>query len=177
MDQKLDSTRSPAGRSSTFLNFTLLYDQLVYPYRKALFSIMLPKGPKYEELRIQECRFYGKKEFLSMCVKAMETLHGLDGQLYQSMMRLPYVFWDEPKGSWWFKLHCGIGPEYMAWKEQGIIVSMVHASTLYELLYISSSRQFRREAVKLLKQNRVFGRTRDWLAKHEFPQELVRIFA
>src|SRR5712664_1126605 len=112
-------------KKPALVSFKLILSHITLPFDKAVWALRR-RSAKYERLRIQECQFQGRKDFLSMSGKAMETLHGLDRQLCESLAKASYVFWDEPAGNIWFKWHCGIGPEYLFWKEQGIIVCVVY---------------------------------------------------
>jgi hypothetical protein len=175
----LQNSTSISGqvRPRALVGFRLLLSQILYPYKKALIAYMLGgPNPRYGRVTVGESQFYGGKDFLSMSNNAMTMLSELDGQLYNSLTMLPFTFWEEPIRTTWFKLHCGVGPEYLAWKEKGIILCVVYAHIQYELAYSGRSRHFRKQAVEAIKTNKQFARARAWLEKHDFPPDLTRCF-
>ncbi|HXC98736.1 MAG TPA: hypothetical protein VN048_05295 [Verrucomicrobiae bacterium] len=165
--------------SSIVVKFQIILGSITYPLDRALFG---RRVAKYEHLQIRQCSFHGGKDFLSTATKAMETLGDLDRQLHDSLLQAPYEFWDEPAASgrhrvnmWTFKQHCGIGPAWLLWKEQGMITCMVYTYFRDQLLYGGSSIPFKRVSRNSI-TDMLNARIRDWLEEHHFPHDLAICF-
>ena len=156
------------------LNCKFLFAQVSFPLNKVIWKVRC-RLAKYDALRIQNCYFYGSPDFVSISKSALSLLDVLDKPLHDSLLKSDYLFWEEPAGALYLKRLCGIAPEFVAWKQQGIIACVIHAYFENEFVYADSSLIFQRNRLdssfmKALKS------TRDWLNNHEFPCELAECF-
>jgi len=107
----------------------------------------------------------------------MELLCESDSSLYSSLIAGRYVFWYEPTvpGPLLLLRHCAINKEYCAWKEHGIIASMLYSYFANRAYSEGRFRGLDRARLEMVNRD-IFSNVRIWLEEQSFPKELIDCF-
>jgi hypothetical protein len=156
-------------------SFKMLASQILFPFEKAMWTVRC-KIERYHCLRLKNCTFYGSADFILLCENAVQKLSTLDKAMHDSLLMGGYLIWEEPAGSMnYAKRLCGIAPEFVAWRELGILVCITWTVFLNELAYSRPALMFDKRLMNELitKASRDAG---TWLQEHDFPQVLVECY-
>ena|SRR5215211_145881 len=129
---------------------------------------------RYRRRNIKSCTFQGSDEWILMCEAAMQLLREKDPSLAEALESRDILFFAHPRTlNESMSMTYGIGDFYCSWKDHGIMLRLVHvAFRTHPEVCAQFLRNSYAENLELLKVIKV--RAQFWIAKHDFPDALIR---
>ena len=146
----------------------------ILPILSVLLVIGCRFGRRYGRWTLGQCSFYGPKNFLTECSKAMDLLRELDIELYNCITSRRLMCWYEPGGFPFLTDHCPISESFFRWGVHGIIASVIFSYFKTKIIGLSPRTSERETFLVISRELRL--RVRTWLQAKAFPQQLINAF-